>query len=594
MTLSRTQKDLCKPPGGARTLAYDMAAGRWLDFGPPLEVLAAENTGQVMPLLEELERRVEGERLWAAGWVAYEAAPAFDSALVTRRDSDFPPAWFSLHREPLPAEPPQPVESTPKATEWTAELDQESYGRAIEVIRERIRDGDTYQVNFTYRLRAFPDIPPFELFACLLDAQGRCYGFYLETPEWVAASASPELFFRLEGESLFSRPMKGTAARGLGWEDDRARGEALARSEKDRAENIMIVDMVRNDMGRVARTGSVRTEDLFRVERLPTLWQMTGGVRCETDSSLAGIFGALFPPASITGAPRASTMKIIAGLERSPRRIYTGAAGFVGPGRRAQFNVAIRTLLLDRRSGAAEYGVGGGVVWDSTAGSEYDESRAKALVLTRSRPRFGLLETLLWEPGKGWFLLEEHLERLGLSAEYFGFRLDLAELEKFLERESAAFGPGPWRARLTGNSDGEPKIEACPLKLLPAPYTLGLARTPVDPADPFLYHKTTNRAVYERARAERPDCADTLLWNTRGEVTETCITNVLYRMEENLYTPPVDCGLLAGIYRNMLLKQGEIKERVLRVDELSAVQEFRLVNSVRGSWAVEMRGDEGR
>lgn len=592
MTISSTQKALSNPPGVSQTLAYDMAAGRWLDFGPPLDVLRADNTGQIVPLLEELERRVERERLWAAGWVAYEAAPAFDSALVTRQDSEFPPAWFSLHHEPSPTGPPQPAESVPKTTDWTAELDRDTYGQAIERIRERIRAGDTYQVNFTYRLRAFPAAPPFELFARLIEAQGRCYGFYLETPDWVAASASPELFFRLEGESLFSRPMKGTAARGLHWEDDSARGESLARSEKDRAENIMIVDMVRNDMGRVARTGSVRTEELFRVERLPTLWQMTGGVRCETGSSLAGIFGALFPPASITGAPRASTMRIIAGLERSPRRIYTGAAGFVGPGRRAQFNVAIRTLLYDRRGGAAEYGVGGGVVWDSTAGNEYEESRAKALVLTSVRPRFNLLETMLWEPWKGWFLIEEHLERLGRSAEYFGFRLDRAELERFLEEQSAALGPGPWRARLTVDREGLPQMETRPLETLPALYTLGLALTPVDPSDSFLHHKTTNRAVYERARSERPDCADTLLWNTRGEVTETCIANVLYRLNDSWYTPPVECGLLAGTYRNMLLKQGEIKERVLRVEELDKVEEIDLVNSVRGRWKGEICQEE--
>ncbi len=271
-------------------------------------------------------------------------------------------------------------------------------------------------------------------------AQDPPYGAFLDTGEWVICSASPELFFRLDGARIECRPMKGTAARGRTQAEDLAQARALQASEKERAENVMIVDMVRHDLGRVAQTGSVKVDRLFEVERYPTIWQMTSTVEAQTEAGLGDIFRALFPPASITGAPKVRTMQIIAELERLPRRLYTGTIGFLAPGRRAQFNVAIRTLLVNRPTGCAEYGVGSGITWDSDPEAEWQECRTKARILAPPVPAFSLLETMRWTPEEGYYLLERHLERLQDSALYFGFRFDLTALRLELERLAAGLG----------------------------------------------------------------------------------------------------------------------------------------------------------
>ena len=325
----------------------------------------------------------------------------------------------------------------------------------------------------------------------------------------------------------------------------------------------MIVDMMRNDLGRIARVGSVEVGDLFRVERYPTLWQMTSCVSAETGASLAEIFAALFPCASVTGAPKASTMRIIARSETAPRRVYTGSIGLVQPGRRATFNVAIRTVLIDRETRQAEYGVGGGVVWDSTPAGEYDECLLKARILTARRPEFSLLETLLWRAGEGYWLLDEHLQRLRASAEYFAIPLSLDAVQAELEVEAAKVSGTPsmedtlaYKVRLLIDQHGDIRAESSvraesdmrePVLACSSP------PHPVDPSDVFLYHKTTLRQVYDVARAGCTEADDVLLYNLRGEATETARANIAVRIDGQLYTPPISCGLLAGTYRARLL-----------------------------------------
>jgi para-aminobenzoate synthetase/4-amino-4-deoxychorismate lyase len=376
--------------------------------------------------------------------------------------------------------------------------------------------------------------------------------------------------------------MKGTRPRGRWQEEDAALRERLLASAKDRAENVMIVDMVRNDLGRIARNGTVRVERLFEVERYPTVWQMTSTVTARTDASLAAIMEALFPCASITGAPKRRTMEIITRLEGGPRGAYTGAIGFIAPGRRAQFNVAIRTLVVDRASGNAEYGTGSGIVWDSAAEEEYRECLVKAEVLARRPQGFRLLETLLWEPGGGFFLLEEHLERLRRSADYFGFRVDPAAVREALEAFAVRFPGGARRVRLTVDREGESRLEAEALAQAPRqPLRMGIAPAPVDSSSVFLYHKTTRRKVYEEAREACPGCDDVLLWNERGEATESTIANLVVRLDGELVTPPLASGLLPGVMRGWLLARGVIRERPLRLADLARCRRIYLVNSVR-------------
>ncbi len=415
--------------------------------------------------------------------------------------------------------------------------------------------------------------------------------------------------------------MKGTAARGWWPAQDTARGEELQRSEKNRAENVMIVDMVRNDLGRIARTGSVSANPLFAVARYPLQWQMTSRVTAVApDATLLDLFGAMFPSGSVTGAPKHSAMGIIRDLESTPRGIYTGAIGYVSPGGRAHFNVAIRTVVVDREKGEAEFGVGSGVVWDSVDRDEYDECLIKAAMLagsrfhvpgsrfsvqgsgfgardsglgardsmripayvTGERPGYQLLETLLWTQEEGFALLERHLERICASAACFGFPCDVAELRAVLN-EAVADLHRPAKVRLLLESDGTVACEALDLSALPdRPLHAALAPTPIDRFNLFLFHKTTRREVYEAAKASRPEAEAVLLWNADGEVTEATDFNVVIENDGRKVTPPLACGLLPGVMRAELLERGEIWERRITVDELRAAPRIWLINSVRG------------
>ena len=376
--------------------------------------------------------------------------------------------------------------------------------------------------------------------------------------------------------------MKGTAPRGLTWEDDCRQATWLHQSEKNRAENVMIVDMIRNDMGRVARPGSVAVPDLFTVERYPTVWQMTSTVTADTGVAHSRLLQAMVPCASITGAPKRSTMRIIAGLEPAPRRIYTGSIGVMAPGQRLQLNVAIRTVLVDRETGTAEYGVGGGIVWDSTAGEELAETAHKARVLTTRRPPFQLLETVRWEPESGYFLLEDHLQRLQRSADYFSFTVALDQLNAVLARRAATFPATPQRVRLLLSRAGEITVESYPYIPDHTPRRVYLAPRPVNRDDPFLYHKTTHRAVYEHALAACPGCDDVLLWNEDGELTESSRANLVLELDGERVTPPLSSGLLPGIYRGWLLRERRVREQVVRLADLRRCTHLWLVNALRG------------
>ncbi len=556
----------------------------WLCFGQPRQVIAASTIDGVMPALAKIEETVERDKLHAAGFLAYEAAPAFDPALKTRAPyPGLPLVWFGLFEEPTLVEM-LPFAKTPSADtlSWEPSLAEMDYAAAIDAIKAAIARGDTYQVNYTYRLRAHFADDARGLFAQLAQAQETPYLAYLDTGRFAICSASPELFFRLDGAALLARPMKGTMARGLTCAQDRDQCEKLQVSVKNRAENAMIVDMVRNDLGRVATVGSVAVTRPFAVEKYPTLWQMVSDVTARSLSRITEILAALFPCASITGAPKAKTMGLIAELETGPRGVYTGAVGLIAPGRQAGFSVAIRTVTVDRESSEALYGVGGGVVWDSTARDEYAESLLKARVLGERQLPFRLLETLLWTPAEGYFLLDRHVARLCASADYFDFPVDAGRIRGALHSRSESFAPKPHKVRLLVDVKGGIEVETSVLPLsFQRPVRLRICPLRIDSRDAFLYHKTTKREVYARARAACPDADDVLLVNERGEVTETTIANVVVRRNGQLLTPAVDCGLLAGTFRDHLIERGEIRESVLMREDLHASERVYVVNSVR-------------
>lgn len=580
--------------GGRRLTAIlrDAGSGMWRLFEQPRETVVARRIEDVVAAFRKVELACHDKGCHAAGFVSYEAAPAFDRALQTKPADDFPLLWFGLYDAPrdraldeiLGGHSPAPV----AGQNWEPSITADRYRQAFDELQELIRTGDTYQVNFTYRLRTSCLEDPLALFLQLASEHTPPFGAYIDTGEWVICSASPELFFRRSGARIESRPMKGTAARGLWFEHDLEQADRLRRSEKERAENVMIVDMVRNDLGRIARPGTVRVTNLFDVERFPTLLQLTSTVTADTDATLTDVTTALFPPASITGAPKPRTMEIIAGMECSPRRVYTGTMGFIEPGGRAQFNVAIRTVLVHRATGKAEYGIGGGIVADSDAKQELAESRLKSKVLEPSRPPFDLLETMLWNPGDGYVLLDRHVKRLRQSADYFGFRLDLPGAIGRLERFAAGLPRSPHRVRMLASKSGKVALTAAPCDVAEGFPDIALAARPIDPANPFLYHKTTNRQVYQDAIAARPGFSDVLLYNHRDEVTESTMANLVVSIAGELFTPPIACGLLPGTLRARLLEEGQVRERTITLDEALTADALYLANSVRGLQPVKL------
>jgi para-aminobenzoate synthetase/4-amino-4-deoxychorismate lyase len=465
--------------------------------------------------------------------------------------------------------------------DWTPDTSPDAFARNVALIRDSIAAGDTYQVNYSFRLEA-SDIPePGPFFRALADGQRRGFKAYVEAEDFAICSASPELFFHLDGRRITCRPMKGTAPRGLSLQADVESGRTLQASEKNRAENIMIVDMIRNDLGRVAAPGSVETTSLFDVERHETLWQMTSTVRATTSAGYVDLFRALFPCASVTGAPKVRTMQIISELERSPRGIYTGAIGYVAPGRKACFNVAIRTAFWNKAGRRAEYGTGAGIVWDSHPAQEWEECMTKALVLRRPGPPFELLETLRWGADAGFFLLDEHLARLGDSAAYFDVPFDRNAVRTALLNATGSFPSPATRVRLLVDSAGTASVAHETLSPTARPWRVALASHPVRSDDVFLYHKTTRREVYDRARAAAPGCDDVILWNEREEITESTVANVVLRLDGKWVTPPVHCGLLPGVMRRHLLESGSIEEDVIPLTALRSAEAVFLVNSVR-------------
>ncbi|MGA8892754.1 MAG: aminodeoxychorismate synthase component I, partial [Anaeromyxobacteraceae bacterium] len=450
---------------------------------------------------------------------------------------------------------------------------------AVGEIREAVAAGAVYQVNLTFRLRGRLEGQPLGLYRRLRGAQGSGDAAYVRAGGRAVVSASPELFLLRRGDRVTTRPMKGTARRGRWPVEDEAARRLLAASEKDRAENVMIADLLRNDLGRVAATGSVHAGPLLEVERLRTVWQLTSTVsaRLRPGVDLADLLSATFPCGSVTGAPKVAAMAIVARLERSPRGAYCGAVGAIAPGGDCCFNVAIRTAEVDLSTGAVAYGTGGGITWDSDPAAEWEEALAKARVLEADPELPTLLETMRLEGGRV-ALLEGHLARLAGSAGYHGTPLDLPAVRARIGAER-----GDARLRLTVDPAGTIAIGRAPLPpTAGAPVMVALSVEPVDRRDPALFHKTTRRGPYERRRAPRPDVFDVLLLNREGEVTEGTFTSVVADIDGERVTPPLDAGLLPGVFRASLLARGEVRERRLLPSDLSRARRLWVVNALRG------------
>ena len=547
-----------------------------LQFDSPAREMIANDIGEVLPVLEFADRDAKAGS-YVAVMLSYEAAPAFDPVLAVHAPSDFPLAWAAVFTT---ASELAQNDSRLSSNSWTPRVSRVEYDDAVSRIKELIAAGDTYQVNYSFPLSASFNSDAYAWYRTLCEAQGAQYSAYIDLGRYRVLSLSPELFFERRGNRVVTKPMKGTVRRGRWTAEDEELANRLRQSTKDRAENVMIVDLLRNDLGKVSVPGTVHVASLFDIEQFETVWQMTSTVesRLKDGTGLADLMTALFPCGSITGAPKIRTMQIIRELERFPRSAYTGTIGLLKPGGDCVFNVAIRTVVVDTQSKQATFGVGGGVTIDSTAEREYEECLVKSKFLNSPATEFQLFESMLLEDGE-YFLFAEHLERLRNSAGFFGFTLTGTRISADLRRIAIENPQGSFKVRVTLWKDGRIETQITPIELLGDSKSVELSTAPVDSSNRFLFHKTTRR----------PGGDGLIFWNERGEVTESSIANVVVPFDGDLFTPPIECGLLPGVFRNHLLAQRKIKERVITVEEFQNAREFFLINSVR-KWIRGIRG----
>ncbi|AVO43234.1 chorismate-binding protein [Simplicispira suum] len=569
-------------------------------FGVPRQVLVAQQVGEVRAVLDAVHAAAQ-QGHWCVGYVRYEAAPAFDTALQTYT-ADGPLAWFAVHDapQPWPAEEPQ---ETARVV-WNSGLERSAFDAALGRIQQAIGAGELYQVNYTGPLTGALQGSAAALFAALQRAQPGGYAAHIGAGGEQVLSVSPELFFDWQdapgGGDILARPMKGTAARGATPEEDAAQATQLRTAPKERAENVMIVDLLRNDLSRIAQPNSVQVPRLFHTEPLPTVWQMTSDVRARTRAGvrLADVFGALFPCGSVTGAPKVRAMQMIRRLEPGPRGVYCGAVGVVRPGGpaaagglypvAATFNVPIRTVVLrtgETDSGTAvrvTCGIGSGITVDSNCQGEWNEWRHKRAFVERASESFDLLETLALIEGK-FDHADLHLARMGEAAAHFGLPWNLHAVRQELQIAALQCHVGAWRVRLLLSVDGSARAETFAMHPTPTPVHLQLAGEPLrEAAGEFCRYKTTRRAHYDAFAPSQPGVFDTVLYNEAGEITECTRGNVAMRLEGRWVTPPLACGLLPGVGRALALRSGRLEEAVVCLEDVPRVQAWAFVNSLRG------------
>lgn len=557
-----------------------------LFFTEPIKIIVANHQEEVLSKFSEVQMAVDSG-YYAAGYVSYEAAPAFDEAYRVKSKTQMPLLWFGIFEKPSSFEGQK--KGSFQLSDWKSKTSKELYQAGFEKIKAEIKQGNTYQVNYTLRMQSQFSGDDYAFYEQLAKAQNSHYSAYLHTGKFRILSASPELFFHWKDHIITTRPMKGTVKRGLHMEEDLAQANWLANSMKNQAENVMIVDLLRNDVSVIADQGSVHVPALFEIEKYPTVWQMTSTVKAKTrkETTVIDIFKALFPCGSITGAPKIKTTEIIINVEESPREVYCGAVGYITPKREAVFNVPIRTVWIDSETGHAEYGAGGGITWDSALTDEYDEALLKAKLLTVARPDFHLLESFRLENGT-YYLLENHMERLMSAAEYFNFPIIESDVKNQLVQFANNHPTGVYKVRLIVSKSETVEVSGQLISEITHPVPIKLAHAPIATNQPFIYFKTTNRAMYEAFQKQYKDYFDVLLWNEQGKITEFTNGNVVVKLNGKLYTPPVQSGLLAGTFRKELLDRKEIEEKIITKAELKDAEEIWFINSVRKWLKVEL------
>ena len=598
-------------------------------FLNPVDRLVCRGGDDLEDYLEALQQRVT-EGFYLAGWVGYEFGAMLEGGVVKNSslfiDSTVPLADLGVFLKPLQFDHHTGENDFPFTRDWRlqeseysikgirANMEKQEFVDALNVVRRYIGAGDTYQVNYTMKLLFDFHGSAERFYKVLRRNQSVAYGAYIRNGEERTLSFSPELFFRKKGGEITVRPMKGTARRGRNSQEEKSHAVFLHNDIKNRSENVMIVDLLRNDLARLVYghgQSRVFVDSLFDVESYESLLQMTSTVKATTNAAaiknlcLTELFRALFPCGSITGAPKIRTMQIIDELEKSRRGVYTGAIGYFGPDGSAVFNVPIRTVRLQGNVG--EMGIGAGITYDSVPEEEWRESLLKGRFLTHSQPEFQLFETILWQQGQGYWLLEDHLQRLGTSAKFFKFYCDFGKVRKLLMEEERHFSDKFYRVRVVLAKDGRlscASVQCAPPICMDLPQkphsaaehelpTVSFFNSPVDTKSPWCFHKTTMRGLYdsayEQARAE--GLYDAVFCNEAGEVTEGSITNIVIYAQGRYRTPPVSSGLLAGVMRGRLLanQMVPVVEEVMTARDVRTAEAVFLCNSVRGVIRVRVR-----
>ena len=579
--------------------------------------------------LDDLQRHLDRGH-YLAGWAGYEFGAILEGKIDVKTqpcgDGESVIADFGVFKKPysfnhntgkndLPyCSTSAPALSDYVITNLHSNMDKGGYLKALKRVQEYIAAGDTYQVNYTLKLLFDFHGSSEKLYRDLRRNQSVAYGAYIRSGKEKLLSFSPELFFKKNGSQITVRPMKGTAKRGRNGAEERLYRKQLHDDSKNRSENVMIVDLLRNDLSRLVHghgQSTVGVETLFDVESYESLLQMTSTIRAQTSNKemenvdLIDIFRALFPCGSITGAPKIRTMQIIDELEEEQRGVYTGAIGYLAPDGSAVFSVPIRTVRLWGDRG--EMGIGAGITHDSDPDEEWQESLLKGKFLTHALPEFTLFETILWQPGSGYWLLDSHLKRLESSAHYFKFSYDIRVIEQRLFEEESCFGNGCRRVRLilkkdgrvslTTMSCGRPAVTALPVDLqikkidnLPL---VDFSDRTIDTDSPWCFHKTTLREIYDREYkgAQQQGLFDLLFCNGAGQVTEGCISNIIIYRQGKYFTPPVSCGLLPGVMREKLSGDQPVTliERILTKEMVESADALFVCNSVRGLVRVRLR-----
>ena len=554
-------------------------------FTKPIKELKTRDIDQVEALLKEVETYQEAG-FYAVGYVSYEAAPAFEKKFAVHPTPLMGEylLYFTIHEEVETLPFPEDYEAVDLPANWKEEVEAPAYQEAIETIHHHIRQGDTYQVNYTVQLSQELKADPLAIYNRLVVEQKAHYNAFIQHDDVSILSISPELFFEQDDRLLTTRPMKGTTRRGLTNQADLQEAAWLKADPKNRAENMMIVDLLRNDMNRISEIESEHVTHLCQVEQYSTVWQMTSTIesRLRAEVDLVQTFRALFPCGSITGAPKISTMEIIQKTEKAPRGVYCGTIGILLPRGKRIFNVAIRTLQM--QGDQAIYGVGGGITWDSKWESEYQETKQKSVVLYRQEPRFELLTTGRIHQGELTFL-EQHLTRLREASRYFAYPYDEPKLLRELQEELAHLDLNlDYRCRIALQKNGIFHLEITELTDLPTSYLQAqLTEQKLDLATPFTYFKTSQRDHLNQSDHEQifhlPD----------GSLLETTIGNLVLEIGGQLYTPPAHLPLLDGIYRRHLLETQQVEEKLLTLNDLTDADRIYACNALRGLYELDFQ-----